>query len=105
MREQRRAGVPVEVTPFGWRTQAAYLESLGARWSLRREDTASPFRTDEGNYILDADFGPLIDPGTLTVSLQARAGIVAHGLFLGLIAAVVIAGPHGIRVTVREEDA
>ncbi len=100
-----RAAVPVEVIPFGWRTQAAFLESLGARWTLRREDGAAPFRTDEGNYLLDAEFGPLTDPAALAARLQARVGIVAHGLFLRLVAAVVIAGPHGIRVTVREEAA
>jgi ribose 5-phosphate isomerase A len=31
-----RWSVPVEVVPFGWRSQAAYLESLGAQPVLRR---------------------------------------------------------------------
>jgi len=53
------------------------------------------FETDQGNYILDADFGPIDDPQTLASQLQARAGIVGHGLFLSLVADVVVAGGEG----------
>ncbi len=30
--------VPVEVIPFGWRSQARYLESLGATYTIRQRD-------------------------------------------------------------------
>src|SRR5512137_2406560 len=36
--------VPVEVIPFGWRTQAAYLESLGAQPHLRLGGDGAPFK-------------------------------------------------------------
>ena len=98
--------VPVEVIPFGWRTQAAYLESLGARVRLRLgnspEDEAVPFQTDEGNLILDCDFGPIHDPVSLGARLDARTGIVAHGLFLGLATEVIVATNSGIRRLKRE---
>jgi ribose 5-phosphate isomerase A len=89
--------VPVEVIPFGWRTQAAYLESLGAKVRLRPSDDGAPFKTDQGNFILDSAFGPIPDPIGLGARLDARTGIVAHGLFLGLASEVIVAGASGIR--------
>ncbi|MBN1657293.1 MAG: ribose-5-phosphate isomerase RpiA [Anaerolineae bacterium] len=94
--------VPVEVIPFGWRTQAAYLESLGARVHLRPDAHGQPFQTDEGNLILDCDFGPIDDPSGLGARLDARTGIVAHGIFLGLATEVIVAGTEGIRHLKRE---
>jgi ribose 5-phosphate isomerase A len=89
--------LPVEVAPFGWRSQAAYLESLGARYTLRTEPDDALFRTDQGNYILDCDFGPLEEPESLALRLQARTGIIAHGLFLPPPTAVIAAGAEGVR--------
>ena len=37
------------------------------------------------------------DPAALAAELAARAGIVEHGLFLGLTSAVVVAGIDGVR--------
>lgn len=95
------ARVPVEVTPFGWRTHAQYLETLGAQWQLRLQADDQPFLTDERHYILDCQFGPLAAPDGLALQLQAHAGIVAHGLFLGLAHEVVVAGKQGVRVLRR----
>jgi ribose 5-phosphate isomerase A len=92
-----RWALPVEVIPFGWRTQAAYLESLGAQVHLRLGDDGTPFKTDQGNLILDSAFGPMGDPIALGARLDARTGIVAHGLFLGLASDVIVAGAGGIR--------
>ncbi len=94
--------LPVEVLPFGWRAQAAHLESLGARVALRTDSSGVPFASDEGNRILDCDFGPIAEPRTLAASLDARAGIVEHGLFLGLASEALIAGNDGIRHLTRE---
>jgi ribose 5-phosphate isomerase A len=99
-----RRPVPVEVVPFGWRSQAAYLESLGARPTLRRNDDGTPYETDQGNLILDCDFGPIPQPAQLAARLNERAGIVEHGLFLGLAGEVIVAGAGGIRHLRREGD-
>jgi len=81
------SGVPVNVTLLFSADQYqaaadAYLagverrlESLGAEVSLRRAGDGSLFRTDQGNLILDADFGPIDDPATLAGRLLARAGV------------------------------
>ncbi|UCG64492.1 MAG: ribose-5-phosphate isomerase RpiA [Deltaproteobacteria bacterium] len=92
-----RWAVPVEVVPFGWRTQALYLESLGADVKLRQDENKKTFTTDQGNMILDCQFGPLLQPAELAAKLNARTGIVEHGLFLGLATDLIIAGAEGVR--------
>jgi ribose 5-phosphate isomerase A len=56
----------------------------------------SPVRTDQGNFILDCFTGPIEDPAELATRIQARAGVVAHGLFLKLATDLIVAGPTGI---------
>jgi ribose 5-phosphate isomerase A len=85
-----RCALPVEVLRFACPTERAYLESLGASVALRG-DGAGPFVTDEGNWILDANFGPIDDPPRLAALLQERAGIVEHGLFIGLAHDLLVA--------------
>jgi ribose 5-phosphate isomerase A len=89
--------VPVEVLPFGWRSQARFLESLGAAWTIRCTPDGSQFITDSGNMILDCAFGPIAEPARLAATLGARAGIVEHGLFIGLATDLVIAGLNGVQ--------
>ena len=91
-----RSEIPVEVLAFGWRSQARYLESLGARVSVRSQPDGAPFTTDEGNLILDCAFGPVARPSELAAALDGRAGIVEHGLFLGLATDLIVAGVSGI---------
>lgn len=91
-----RWAVPVEVLPFGWRAQARFLEALGARVTLRQNDGVI-YKTDQGNVILDSNFGPIANPAELAHQLNQRAGIVEHGLFIGLVTDLIVAGPDGIR--------
>ena len=56
-----------------------------------------PYATDQGNIILDSDFGPIADPATLSQTLNARAGIAEHGLFIGMARDVIVAGADGVR--------
>ena len=92
--------LPVETTLFGWQSQLRFLESLGATVVQRIVDGA-PFRTDQGNMILDARFGPIADPAALAATLGARAGIVEHGLFIGIADDLIIAGAAGVRHVTR----
>ncbi len=92
-----RHPVPVEVVPFGWRSQVAYIESLGAHAVIRRTPKGDLFKTDQGNLILDCEFGPIPQPAQLAARLKERAGIVEHGLFLGLATDVIVAGREGVR--------
>ncbi len=88
--------VPVEVLPFGWRSQALFLERLGARVTRREGRDGAPYRTDQGNFILDCAFGPIAHPAELAAKLEARAGLVEHGLFIDLATELIVAGPEGL---------
>jgi ribose 5-phosphate isomerase A len=96
-----RHPLPLEVLFFGWRSQFRYLESLGGKAQVRLKADGSPFVTDAGNMILDCDFGPIANPADLAARLERRAGIVAHGLFLGSATDVIVAGKEGIRHITR----
>ncbi len=89
--------VPVEVVPLGWKSVVPYLESLGAKVTLRCSTDGKPAMTDQGNYILDSNFGPIEKPDELSIKLKGKAGIVEHGLFLNLATDVIVAGPKGIQ--------
>ena len=91
-----KAPVPVEVHPFGWRATQARVEALGAKVSLRMQG-ADAFRTDNGNHILDARFGPIRSPAQVAAALDAVPGVVGHGLFLGMTDLVLAASEAGVR--------
>ena len=93
--------LPIEVLPFGWRSQARFLESLGAKYVVRQTPDGREYHTDQGNLILDCDFGPIADVEKLAVELDQRAGIVEHGLFLNLTHTVVVAAATGVRELAR----
>lgn len=88
--------LPVEIIKMALATERKYLASLGAAVQLRMAEAGEPFITDEGNYILDAGFGLILDPAGLAHKLESRAGIVEHGLFVGLAHKVILAGPDGL---------
>lgn len=93
--------VPVEVVCFGWGATARFLGDLGAAVTLRRAVDGAPFTTDQGNLVLDCAFGPIADPAALAAALDRRAGIVEHGLFLGLATDLIVAGVDGVRHSER----
>lgn len=93
--------VPVEVSQFGWRPEADYLDDLGAGVVIRRGADGDEFVTDEGNWILDCAFGPIKDPARLGSQLDRRAGIVEHGLFLGLATDLLVATDAGVEHRTR----
>lgn len=89
--------LPVEVIPFAVEAEKRFLESLGAKVSLRLNDDGSEYITDEGNLILDSDFGTIKNPYELNNLLNNRAGIVEHGLFLNLASVVYCATNDGVK--------
>jgi ribose 5-phosphate isomerase A len=95
--------VPVEVLSFGWRSQLRYIESMGAKVDVRYRANGSPFVTDSKNMILDCTFGPIANAAELAATLSGRAGIVAHGLFLGLATDLISAGEGGVRHLTRKQ--
>lgn len=91
----RRSLLPVEVLAWGWEAQHRYLADLGATVTVREADSRR-YLTDGGNMILDCGFGTITDTAGLAATLEARAGIVGHGLFVAIADEVIVAGPTGV---------
>lgn len=83
--------VPVEVIQFASSVEQKFLESLGAKVVRRKNAEGKDYVTDENNFILDADFGEIKNPGELSALLNKRAGIVEHGLFIGMTSELICA--------------
>ena len=88
--------LPVEVIPFGWQATARRLRGLGCE--LQRRD----FTTDSGNYILDCVFGPLEKPEALAARIDGIAGVVEHGLFIGMTSEVHVGRSSGVEIIRRD---
>ena len=93
--------LPVEVIPFGWQTTKALIEEmlsnvdvLGRSASLRLNGS-EPFRTDEGNYILDLHLRRIANPSQLSLVLNQIPGVVENGLFLDICDVLVIGNADG----------
>jgi ribose 5-phosphate isomerase A len=99
--------LPIEVVPFGLKAtrraveHAANAAGAAGPVRLRRDKDGHAFVTDGGHWILDASLGRIVDPRGLGDRLAAIAGVVEHGLFVGLAQTAVIAGPGGVRVVER----
>jgi len=89
---------PIEVIRFASAVEERFLQSLGAKTELRADEKCRIVVTDENNWIIDANFGALENPDELARSLENRAGIVEHGLFIGLAHKVIVASESGIKI-------
>ena len=90
-----RWAVPVEVVPFGWAQTARALHALGCEARLRGSSEDRPYRTDNGNVLLDCRFRTIDDPSELEKKINAVPGVVESGLFIGLAHRLVIGHPDG----------
>ncbi len=86
--EQKRAKklrkpVPLEVLPFAYKAVIRGITAIGGK-AILREGTGKvgPTITDNGNFILDSDFGTIDDPKSLESRLRSIPGIVETGLFV-----------------------
>lgn len=103
-----RFDLPVEVIPFGWKSTARnigkVLQTLGldGKTVTLRGGEASPFRTDEGNFILDLALGAISDATALARELNALAGVVENGLFIDMADCALIGRADGSVTTLQK---
>jgi ribose 5-phosphate isomerase A len=91
--------VPVEVLPDARTTVSRRVRALDGEPTLRSADRKDgPVVTDNGNVVLDCDFGPIPDPATLAADLAAAPGVVEHGLFVGLADEIHVGTDDGVTV-------
>ena len=76
------------------------LAALGGDPRLRLKN-GEPFRTDEGNFVIDCPFSTeiLSQPEKLDQEIRGIAGVVEHGLFRGMAERLIVArgNPKGIQ--------
>jgi ribose 5-phosphate isomerase A len=93
-----RFPTPVEVVPFTlpWvgRQIAARFPTVKATERIR---DGKPYRTDNGNAILDCAFGDIPDARALDAVLEAIHGVLDVGLFYDLADAVLCTADEGVR--------
>lgn len=89
---------PVEVVPYAlpWVRREIAAAFPQAALNLRMHD-GEPYRTDNGNAILDCGFGTIDAPETLDERLCLIHGVVATGLFCGLADHVLVGEADGVR--------
>jgi len=85
--ENWKKGIPIEVIPLGYIPVMKQLEKLGGKPKLRMgtaETKAGPVVSDNGNFILDVDFGLIHHPAELDKKIKMIPGVVESGLFIDL---------------------
>ena len=86
-----QAPLPIEVVPFSWYLVSSRLSERGIEPTLRMQQAAQPFVTDNGNYIIDGRFSEGIDDAQATdIWLNTLPGVVENGLFVAMTHLVVI---------------
>ncbi len=80
--EKLNMPVPIEVLPFAYGYIKRKLSEIGGVCRLRfGSGKVGPVVTDNGNFIIDCDFGEIENPESLESDLNSIAGVVENGLF------------------------
>ncbi len=74
--------VPVEIHPLARNSVANSIQKLGGKATLCSLDRGYPFITENGNIILDCDFGTIKNPKALSQKIKQIPGVMESGIFL-----------------------
>ncbi len=94
-----KAKVAIEVLPFALKPAILELEKMGAKVQLRIGERIKdgPIITDNGNYVIDADFGIINNARELSERINSIKGVIENGIFYEKITAIIIGGKKGVR--------
>lgn len=93
--------VPIEALPFAATLVMRKLEEIGGKPRLReRMEKVGPVVTDNGNLLIDVDFGLIKKPIDVENKLKKISGIVETGLFIEMADTVYV----GKRYTVEKME-
>jgi ribose 5-phosphate isomerase A len=86
-----KRAVPLEVLPSAYRYVQSRIVRMGGRAKLRESGgKVGPVVTDNGNFVLDADFGKIGKPSVLERQLKSIPGILETGLFIKMADVVIV---------------
>jgi len=95
--------VPIEVLPFALSLVMAKVKEMGGKPVLRQgKQKVGPVVTDNGNFILDVEFGVINNPEKLDARLKMVPGVLETGLFVGMADVVYVGGRTGVKRLVKE---
>ena len=91
-----KKGVPIEIIPLAYIPIMKRLEKLGGTPVLRMAQAkAGPVVSDNGNFIIDVDFGKIENPKELNLILLQIPGVVDTGLFVNMASKAYIGQKDG----------
>jgi len=95
--------VPIEVLPFAIALVESRIKKMKGNPILREgKGKVGPIITDNGNFIVDADFGPIDAPDKLNSELKSIPGLVETGLFINTADTVYIGTSKGVQKLERK---
>ena len=95
--------VPVEVLPFALPTVMSKVREIGGKPVLREgKGKAGPVVTDNGNFIIDVDFGPISTPKELDSRLKSVPGVIENGLFVERASIIYVGKSRGVQILERK---
>ncbi|WP_299290770.1 ribose-5-phosphate isomerase RpiA [Nitrosopumilus sp.] len=74
--------VPVEIHPLARTSVTKNITKLEGIAQIRTLERGYPFFTENGNIILDCDFGTIKNPKTLSQKIKLIPGVLESGIFL-----------------------
>lgn len=87
--------VPVEIHPLARTAVENAIAELDGSATLRALERGYPFFTENGNIILDCDFGTIVNPAVLTQRIKIIPGVLESGIFLRRPDVIYKAGTDG----------
>lgn len=101
--ENWKKGIPIEIIPLAYIPLMNKMEKLGAKPKLRMAKVKSgPLVTDNGNFIIDVDFGIVKNPAELNNKIRVIPGVVDTGLFIGMASKVYIGQKDGSTLILKK---
>jgi ribose 5-phosphate isomerase A len=86
--------VPIEVLPFASEfVESQILKTKGQPVLRKGTGKVGPVITDNGNFIIDANFGPIDSPSELNAKLEIIPGVIETGLFIKMANIVYVGTP------------
>ena len=73
--------IPVEVHPFARNIADMQIREYGGKPHIRLLERGYPFVTENGNIILDCDFGQIQNPKELAAKIIGIPGVIEVGIF------------------------
>jgi len=96
--------VPLELLPFALSTVMSKIKEMGGKPVLREaKGKVGPVITDNGNFIIDAEFAQIPELKELNTRLKLIPGVIETGLFIEMADVVYLGTPTSVKRLKRKK--